>query len=64
MSGFKIVIGLYGLFAVDRVDRDAFSWRHMGADGFGEELDQSFMMFVAGVMIGLLVHIAKKLDEK
>lgn len=60
-SGLKIVFGLLVIYG----DNDpAFFTHYFGNAPLGQQLDKAFMILAAGVVIGLLAKIAKKVSQE
>ena len=55
--GFFVALGFEGDKYI------AASKRYLGSTNSGEAIDQGFMLLVAGVVIGLIVKIAKNHDK-
>jgi hypothetical protein len=56
----KAGLGLIGAYAVAAEDRAYFATRYLATANTGEAIDKGLVILVVGVVIGLLVEIAKK----
>ncbi len=64
LGGLGLGIGLVGLYTMpDAAARAAWAANYLGADSFGEELDQRIMMIGAGIVLGLLAEIAHRIGK-
>lgn len=58
---FKAALGLFGALTLESQENMiAFSKRYLATDSTGEAMDRGIMMFAAGIVLGLIVRIAKK----
>lgn len=58
---FKVALGLLGALTLESQESMiAFSKRYLATANVGEAIDKGCMMFAAGVVLGLIVQIAKK----
>ncbi len=64
LGAIKTVVGFLVAFGIGAEDNSAAARRYLAAANSGEAIDEGIMMLMAGVMVGLVVHTAKKQDER
>ena len=60
IGALRVAMGFYVAFSFIDNANVAASARYLGTTNSGEAINEGMVMFIAGVVIGLLVKIAKK----
>lgn len=60
LGAFRVSLGLFVAIGFDGEQMLAASRRYLGAANSGEVIDQGIITLAAGIVVGLLVEIAKK----
>ena len=59
-GSFRLIVGLVLAFSVDDTQTMiAYSKRYLATDSPGEAIDGGLMVLAAGILVGLVVRIAK-----
>lgn len=59
LSAFKLTVGLWIALTLDKEQMIAASKLYLGTATSGEAIDEGLIMLAAGIIVGLLVEIAK-----
>mgnify|MGYP000722363704 CR=1 FL=1 len=62
-GGIRLALGLFVAIQFSGEENAFFARRYLAAPNSGESINEAAMMFLAGILIGLLVQIAKKRND-